>query len=75
VRGHDIPLVFLIGQVYLPKYARWSTPWRFVKNQNYLKSFQWVIVWALMNTSVGLWALNMYFEIDVVFDRAAIGKI
>jgi hypothetical protein len=34
-----------------------------------------VIVWALMNTSVGLWALNMYFEIDVVFDRAAIGKI
>ena len=24
-----------------------------------------------MNTSVSLWALNMYFEIDVVFDRAA----
>jgi hypothetical protein len=24
---------------------------------------------------VGLWALNMYFEIDVVFDRAAIGEI
>ena len=67
--------MFLIGHVYLPKYARWFNPWRFVKNQNLIKPFQWVIVWALMNTPVGLWALNMYFEIDVVFDQAAIGEI
>ena len=45
------------------------------KNQNYMKSFQGVIVWILMKTSVSLWALNMHFEIDMVFDQAAIGEI
>ena len=67
--------MFFIGQVYLPKYVRWFNPWRFVKNQSYIKAFQWVVLWALLNTCVCLWALNVYFEIDVLFDRAAIGEI
>ena len=38
------------------------------KNQNYTKSFQRVKLWVLINTSVSFWDLNMYFEIDGVFD-------